>query len=308
MTNKIEDNAYEALNKRYSGGNDWAFGTSFSDPLAGVDTRVPDGVDHADLAAYCLMLGDDALVAAQRLLEWVTHGPELEQELALANLSLDLQGQARLLLARAAAADPACVPTLPPGSPVPAEDALAFFRDEPRFKSIRLVELNNGDFAETVVRTLIFSTFRLAQFSGLTASCDPVLAAIARKSVKEMAYHRDWAARWMRVFGLGTDESRRRVNAALVRLWPFVDEMFSVTAVEQRLLAAHISVAPDSLRTEFDRVLDEVFDAAELTRPEISASGGMNGHAGREGPHSEDLGPMLAVMQSTARACPMGKW
>ena len=129
----------------------WAFGTDFEDPLAGVDTTVPDGVDGADLAAYCLMLGDDALVLSHRLSEWCSRAPDLEDDIALANIALDLLGQARLLLARAAAADPAVVPALPDGSPVPDEDALAFFREAGDFRNVRLAEVPHGDFAHVVV-------------------------------------------------------------------------------------------------------------------------------------------------------------
>src|SRR6476620_3124796 len=156
----------------------WAFGTDFEDPLAGVDTTVPDGVDAGDLGTYCLMLADDALVASQRLSQWTSRAPDLEEDIALANVALDLLGQARLLLARAAAADPDLVPALPEGSPVPAEDALAFFRDEPQFRNVRLVEPDNGDFAVTVVRLLVFSTHRLALLQRLAASSDQVLSAI----------------------------------------------------------------------------------------------------------------------------------
>jgi ring-1,2-phenylacetyl-CoA epoxidase subunit PaaC len=175
----------------------WAFGTSFDDPLAGVDTTLAEGIDGADLAVYCLMLGDDALLAAQRLAQWSTKAPELEEEVALANIGLDLLGQARLLLARAAAADPTVVPPLPAGSPVPAEDALAFFRDEPQFRNVRLVELDNGDFACSVTRLLVFSAYRLAALQRLRTSRDNVLAAVAAKGIKEITYHRDYAARWL---------------------------------------------------------------------------------------------------------------
>ena len=139
----------------------WAFGTSFDDPLAGVDTTVPSGVDGTALAAYCLMLGDDSLVLAQRLAEWTTHAPELEEEVALANIALDLLGQARLLLARAAAADPGVVPTLPEDSPVPTDDRLAYFRDADAFRHVALVAQPNGDFAATMVRLLVFSSCAL---------------------------------------------------------------------------------------------------------------------------------------------------
>src|ERR1700741_5591034 len=161
----------------------WAFGTSFDDPLAGVDTTLVDGVDGNDLASYCVMLADDALIAAQRLAQWCTNAPELEEEVALANIGLDLLGQARLLLARAAAADSSIVPALPEGSPVPDEDALAFFRDEPLFRCVRLVELPNGDFAHSIVRLLVFAAYRLAGFQRLEGSRDPVLAAVAAKGV-----------------------------------------------------------------------------------------------------------------------------
>ena len=148
----------------------WAFGTDFEDPLAGVDTTVPEGVDPAALAAYCLMLGDDALVLSNRLSEWCSRAPDLEDDIALTNISLDLLGQARLLLARAAAADPTVVPALPEGSPIPPEDALAFFREAGDFRNVRLVEVPNGDFADTVARVLVFACARLAVFEKLAAS------------------------------------------------------------------------------------------------------------------------------------------
>ena len=148
----------------------WAFGAgTYEDPLSGVDTAVPEGVGAADLASYCLMLGDDALVLSHRLSEWCSNAPDLEEDIALANVALDLLGQARLLLARAAAADPTVVPALPEGSPVPPEDALAFFRDEHAFRNVRLVEAPNGDFAVTTARLLVASTFRLALLQRLAA-------------------------------------------------------------------------------------------------------------------------------------------
>ena len=150
------------------------------------------------------MLGDDALVLSQRLSEWCSRAPDLEEDIALANIALDLLGQARLLLARAAEADPSIVPVLPDGSPVPPEDALAFFREAHDFRNVRLVELANGDFAETIVRVLLFSTPRLAVFERLRASRDPVLRAVAAKGVKELAYHRDFAARWFVTLARGT--------------------------------------------------------------------------------------------------------
>ena len=190
----------------------WAFGTDFEDPLAGVDTTVPDGVDATALAAYCLMLGDDALVLSHRLSEWCSRAPDLEEDIALANIALDLLGQARLLLARAAAADPSVVPALPEGSPVPPEDALAFFREADDFRNVRLVEV-----AERRLRAHRRAAAGLRDragsqcSSGSTASRDPVLAAVAAKGVKELSYHRDYAGRWFLTLARGTEESRRRL-------------------------------------------------------------------------------------------------
>src|SRR3954449_5413653 len=134
-------NAYDGL--LGSDDSQWAFGTDFADPLAGVDTTIADGVDAQALGEYALMLGDDALVYSHRLSEGASRAPDLEEDIALANIALDLLGQARLLLARAAAAAPGLVPAMPDGSPVPPEDALAFFRDEPGFRNVRFVEPEN---------------------------------------------------------------------------------------------------------------------------------------------------------------------
>ena len=222
----------------------WAFGTDFEDPLAGVDTTVPDGVDAEALAAYCLMLGDDALVYSHRLSEWCSRAPDLEEDIALANIALDLLGQARLLLARAAAASPAVVPPLPDGSPVPPEDALAFFREDREFRNVRLVEPDNGDFAVTIVRLLLFSTWRLALLERLRSSRDHVLAAVAEKGVKEVTYHRDYAGRWFLTLAQGTEESRARLLAALPAVFAFHDELFLDHPVETALAADGVGVAP----------------------------------------------------------------
>ena len=166
------DTAYEAITEE-SDDQRWAFGTGFTDPLAGVDTGVPEGVSGADLGAYCLMLGDDALIMSHRLQEWVTNAPELEDEVALANIGLDLIGQARLLYARAGKAD----------GTERGEDLFAFFRDDTEFRNVRLVETPNGDFAYSMARLLVFATWRLALLHRLVSSKDQVLAAIAAKGV-----------------------------------------------------------------------------------------------------------------------------
>jgi ring-1,2-phenylacetyl-CoA epoxidase subunit PaaC len=301
------DSAYADL-VDHNEHDQWAFGTSFDDPLAGVDTTLVTGVDGADLAAYCLMLGDDALIAAQRLAQWCTNAPELEEEVALANIGLDLLGQARLLLARAAAANPRTVPALPDGSPVPADDALAFFRDEHEFRCVRLVEQDNIDFACGIVRLLAFSTYRLAELQRLRTTRDPVLAAVAAKGVKEVTYHRDYAARWLITLAGGTDESRRRVEAAIERIWPYVGELFYPHPIEARLADSGAAVDSSTLRSEYDSVITRVFRAAGLPLPTTPAAALVGGRAGRDGIHTEAFGFLLAEMQSVARAHPLGKW
>lgn len=272
-------------------GNDahWAFGDlpavhASADPLAGVDTAVPDGIDAAELASYCLALGDDALVLSQRLSEWCSRGPDLEEDIALANIALDLLGQARLLLARAAAADPSLVPALPEGSPVPAEDALAFFREAAGFRNAPFVELPNGDFAETVCRILVFASYRLATYQRLAAHPDAVLRAVAGKGVKELAYHRDFAGRWFVVLAGGTEESRRRLEAGLARVWGHRHEL-----------------GADADRADAEAVLAQVLAAAGVAAPDVRPVVTVGGH-------TEHLSRMLAEMQSVARAHPRGLW
>jgi ring-1,2-phenylacetyl-CoA epoxidase subunit PaaC len=299
------ENAYDGL---LVNDAHWAFGTDFEDPLAGVDTTVPDGVDATALATYCLMLGDDALVLSQRLSEWCSRAPDLEEDIALANIALDLLGQARLLLARAAAADSSLVPALPQGSPVPDEDALAFFREADDFRNVRLAEVPDGDFAQAIVRTLLFATWRLAVFERLTDSRDAVLAAVAAKGVKELAYHRDFAARWVVTLAGGTDESRRRLLVALDRLMPLWPELFSAHDVERQVAAAGVGVDPASIATDADGVLDQVLVAAGVPRPERPALAGVQGRTGRDGLHTEALSRVLAEMQVVARAHPLGRW
>ena len=288
--------AYEAITE----DNDarWAFGTGFTDPLAGVDTTLPDGVDGADLATYCLMLGDDALVMSHRLQEWCTRLPELEDEVAVANIGLDLLGQARFLLARAAAAD----------GPGRGEDELAFLREEAQFRNVRLAELADADFAHLVARLLIFATWRLALLARLTESRDPVLAAVAAKGVKEVTYHRDYAARWVLRLGDGTALSRERMRTGLAAAWPYVDELFCPHEVELRLAAAGVAVDPAGVHAEFDEVLATVLAEATLDRPAAPALPGVAGRYGRDGVHTELMGFLLAELQSVARAHPGAAW
>jgi ring-1,2-phenylacetyl-CoA epoxidase subunit PaaC len=305
------DTAYESISEDTDSGHRWAFGTGFTDPLAGVDTSLPTGVDGADLAAYCLMLGDDALILSHRLQQWLARAPELEEETALANIALDLLGQARLLLTRAGAAD---------GSQR-TEDDYAFGRGEREFRNVRLTEIGDADFGGLIARLFVFSTWRLALLARLRDSVDPVLAAVAAMGVRELTYHREYAAQWVVRLGDGTDYSRARMAAGLAAVAPLVPELFESTAVERRLVATRVAVDPAQLRQEFDAVLAHVLAVATLDVPDAPAlrglpggSGGSSprasavGQAGRDGVHTEAMGYLLAELQSVARAMPGATW
>ena len=288
------DDAYDALTD-HEDDSRWAYGTGFADPLAGVPTAVPSDVDPAALAAYCLMLGDDALVLSHRLQQWVTRAPEIEDELAIANIALDLLGQARLLLTRAALVE----------GRGRDEDALAYLRDQGEFRNVRLVEPADPDFAHLVTRLLVFATWRLALLDRLTGSRDPILAAIGAKGVKEVTYHREYAALWVVRLGDGTDESHRRMEAALAAVWPLVGELFATHPIERDLAAAGVAVDPSGLRPEFDAVLAQVLAEAELPAPFETASSTVGG---RVGAHTAALAGILEEMQAVARALPGAVW
>ncbi len=270
------DDAYGSLTDHDDDAR-WAYGTGFADPLAGVPAEVPSDVDPEALAAQCLGLGDDALVMSHRLQQWVTRAPELEDELALANIALDLLGQARLLLTRAAAVLPGDA----------SEDTLAYFRDAPGFRNVRLAERADDDFAHLTARLLAFSTWRLALFGSLTGSPDPVLAAIAAKGVKELAYHREYAAGWVVRLGDGTPVSHDRMQAAVDAVWPLRGEL------------------SPSFDDEVSTVWDQVLTAATLTRP---ADVEYPGPYGRDGDHTPALTAVLDEMQAVARSLPGGVW
>ncbi|HEX5857461.1 MAG TPA: 1,2-phenylacetyl-CoA epoxidase subunit PaaC [Microbacterium sp.] len=247
-------------------------------------------VASPDVAAYALGLGDDALILAQQLGWWISRAPELEEDIALANIALDLLGHARSLLRYAGTADGR------------TEDDLAYWRGEAEFRSRWLFEQPNGDFAHTIVRQLLASAYFRALYAGLAASADPTLAAIAAKAEKEVAYHLDHAEQWMRRLALGTDESRRRTMAALADLWPYVGELFADDAASRSLPG--IAALPSSLRNEVDAELAGILAACDLEAPTVPFSSG----GGREGRHSSYLGFLLAEMQVLARQHPGATW
>jgi ring-1,2-phenylacetyl-CoA epoxidase subunit PaaC len=290
------DAAYEALTDHDDDAR-WAYGTGFTDPLSGVDNAVPAGADRGDLAAYCLMLGDDALIMSHRLQQWVTRAPELEDELALANIALDLLGQARLLLSRAAEVEDA-------GRD---EDALAYLREAAAFRNVRLVERADADFAHLVARLLVFATCRLALLDRLTASADPVLSAIGAKGVKEVTYHRDYAAQWVVRLGDGTALSHDRMQAAVDAVTPLTGELFRPHPTELRLAEASVAVDPSTVREEFDAVWAQVLTAAKLLPGSVEAGPEDEG-TGRDGVHTAALTDILTELQSVARSLPGGVW
>jgi ring-1,2-phenylacetyl-CoA epoxidase subunit PaaC len=299
-----DENVYDALSTADDDGR-WAFGTGFDAGDAEITAPAPEGVDRADLATYCLMLADDALIASQRLAGWTAKAPELEEEVALANIALDLLGQARVLLSRAGhlgAAEPYRV------GPQDDEDVLTYFRDDRAFRNVTLAETDLGDFGRTIAWILVFAAWRLALMQRLTGSRDPVLAAVAGKAVKELTYHRDYAAQWVLRLGDGTELSHGRMQAGLDGVWPHVEELFLAHDVERRLVEAGVAVDPAELRGDVDAVVAQVLPAATLTRPKTPAVGLVGGRGGRDGVHTEALGGVLALMQSLARAHPGATW
>jgi ring-1,2-phenylacetyl-CoA epoxidase subunit PaaC len=313
-TDPHDENVYDALATADEDGR-WAFGTGFDAGDAEITAPAPEGVDRADLATYCLMLADDALIASQRLAGWTTKAPELEEEVALANIALDLLGQARVLLSRAGhlgAAEPFRGERSDGrgggAGPQDDEDVLAYFRDDRAFRNVTLAETDLGDFGRTVAWILVFAAWRLALMQRLTGSRDPVLAAVAGKAVKELTYHRDYAAQWVLRLGDGTELSHARMQAGLDGVWPHVEELFLAHDVERRLVEAGVAVDPAELRGDLDAVVAQVLPAATLTRPETPAVGLVGGRGGRDGVHTEALGGVLALMQSLARAHPEATW
>jgi ring-1,2-phenylacetyl-CoA epoxidase subunit PaaC len=241
-------------------------------------------------AQYALGLGDDALVLAHRLGEWIANAPELEEDVALGNIGLDLLGHARSLLTYAGTAWDK------------SEDDLAYFRDEREFRSHQLFEQPNGDFAATIARQLIGSLYFFGLYRALSASSDATIAAIAAKALKEVEYHVDHSEQWTRRLALGTEYSRERMLAGLVTMWPFADELFREDPYAEGLEG--ISVDPRSLRGAFDEQIARIVADAGLEVPDVPAVRG----GGRSGIHAEAFGPMLAEMQVLARAHPGAIW
>lgn len=243
---------------------------------------------------YVLRLADTSLILGQRLAEWVGHAPALEEDLGLANIALDLIGQARLLLSYAAELE----------GRGRTEDELAFLRDAPQFLNLTLVEQPNGDFGRTLVRQLLVSAFQLELYEALKACADARLAEIAAKALKETRYHVRYSASWVVRLGDGTAESHARVQDALDELWPFTGELFAEDEVDAAMVAAGIAPRAAAVQARWSARIDAVLTEATLIRPADSV---FPWH-GKGGVHTEHLGYMLAEMQFLQRAYPGAEW
>jgi ring-1,2-phenylacetyl-CoA epoxidase subunit PaaC len=249
-------------------------------------------------ATYCLRLGDDALVMAQRLGEWLARAPQIEEDMALGNIGLDLIGQARSLLTRAGELSAEA------GGPAYTEDDLAYWRDERSFTNVQLVEQERGDFAVTIVRLLVLATWQTHLYAALSASADPVVSAIAAKAVKEVTYHQDHARQWTLRLGLGTELSRAKMVDALAVAAPFVQELFDDDGLVETLAAQGVAVLPSSLREPVEESIAAVLAEAGLSWPEAT----WRSRGGRSGLHSTAMGFLLAELQHLARSHPGATW
>jgi len=251
-------------------------------------------VSETPLVLYALRRADDALILGHRLSEWCGHAPMLEEDMALANMGLDLLGQARELYAYAARVE----------GEDNDEDKLAYLRDVRQYRNLLLVEQQNGDFARTMVRQFFYSAFADLYWRAMMTSRDATLAAIAAKSEKESAYHLRHSSEWMVRFGDGTEESHRRAQAAIDDLWAFTGEMFSVDDSERGLIDGGIVVDPETLRPQWLKTVSGVLGEATLARP---ANDWMQ-KGGRIGHHTEHLGHLLSELQSLQRSFPGATW
>lgn len=261
---------------------------------AGSFTSAVELPDREALMEYLLRLGDDSLILGQRLTEWCGHAPALEVDLSLANIALDLIGQANLFLAAAGDVE---------GRGRDA-DHLAFRRDVLAFRNCLLVEQPNDDFARTMARQFLFSSHQLPLLEALTRSVEPRIAEVAAKAVKEVAYHAELSAEWVIRLGDGTDESRTRMIDGLDWCWRFIDELFAMDDVERGLVERGVAVDRALLRPAFDATVERVLRDATIPQPVFPRAvvGGRVGH------HTEHLGHLLAVMQHLPRTYPDAAW
>lgn len=248
-----------------------------------------------DLIEYLLRLGDSALIQGQRLCQWCGHAPALEEELALMNVGLDLVGQARNWLEYAAE-------LLDDGRDA---DHLAFRRDERAYRNLLLVEQPNGDYAVTILKQFLYDAWHLQVLSGLSQSSDERIAGIAAKAVKEVTYHLRRSSEWVERLGDGTEESHKRMLAAIPEVWRFTLELVTADDSEQRLCAAGITPDAAHVAAAWQAKVSEIFASATLPLPAAPSYFYLNA---RRGLHTEHLGILLAEMQSLPRAYPDAAW
>jgi len=253
------------------------------------------------LINYTLHLADNALILAQRNSEWCAHGPILEQDIAITNISLDILGQARNFYQYAAEL---INQSTNETENLVTEDTLAYLRDNREFKNCLLVELENGDWAKTILRLFIFSNYQYLLYKQLKHSKDEQLAAIAEKALKEVTYHLQWSSEWVIRLGDGTHESHQRIENAVETFWPYVGELFIMADYERELLQENSSVDVSSLQNKWLEKTSAIFDEATLKIPQnVFAQTG-----GKQGIHTEQLGYILAEMQFLQRAYPNSVW
>ena len=248
----------------------------------------------SDFVEYLLRLGDDRLVLGHRLSEWCGHAPILEEDIALANIALDLVGHANLLLTTAAKEE----------NGGRDADALAYLRDAIDFRNVLLVELPKGDFAVTIARQFLFSSYAVVQAEALQQSAHTDLAGIAAKMHKESRYHVRHSGEWILRLGEGTDESHRRLQAAVDDLWRYTGEMFLSDDVEKRLVASGHAADSSKLEQPWRAQVGDLLKRAGITTPDVK----WMQRGGREGKHTEHLGHMLAEMQVLQRQHPGASW
>lgn len=262
---------------------------------------------------YTLSLADNALILGHRNSEWTGHGPNLEQDIAISNIALDLVGQARNLYQYAAEQynrhrdEISGLISSPAFNQVQGaidEDDLAYLRDVNEFRNNLLAEQTNGDWARTILRQFLFSSYQQLLFERLQNCSDPQLAAIAEKSHKEVLYHVRWSGEWVIRLGDGTEESNRRMQQAIASLWQYTGELFSPVDYEKELVAAGMIPSPETLKDAWQKKISETFRIATL---EVPASAWMQ-QGGKECIHTEHLGFLLAEMQYLQRAYPGSEW
>jgi ring-1,2-phenylacetyl-CoA epoxidase subunit PaaC len=251
------------------------------------------------LSTYVLRQGDRSLILAQRLLEEVTHAPEIEEDMALSNLALDLIGQARGLYTYAGELDG---PT--DDGTFRDEDHYAYWREQDEFLNPLLVEQPNDDFAFTVARQFLHDAFALPFWQAMTGSSDATLAALAGKATKETAYHLRHARGWVVRLGDGTETSHARLHDAVDRLWRYTGELFEIDDVERELVSDGVAADPAALRLEWNRIVDDAFAEATLDRPED----GVMQSGGRHGRHTESFSYLIGELQVLARAHSGASW